>query len=513
MAADLKKIPRVSIIEIDVSPRASLSPPTINETSQQPHCSPPKSAFYWSLQKKWIVTLLSIMATFTTMLNGTIITVAHEFIDAQFSLSNDIIPQSYWLVSSWTLGGAISSLIVLPLLEDFGIRSGFLATYIAFISTMIPQALVSNFAGLLVLRFLTGCCVSILANAAGSVIGNVWETERARTLPMSLWITCYLMSISVGPVVGAAVLESMNWHWLFHAQSIFHCAIFPLYWFFFAESRASAILERLQENDSKLSTLPKECVASMLTKIWCSVKRPLYMLFTEPVLFAFTLWSSFAIGLVYLFTQSVEQVYSELHGWSPIQAGYIQVAVVIGTLLGWSGTVLSSHVYFRSIPRNKEKPGSPIPEARLYISVLGSVLGIAAGMFVYGWTARPGIPWIWSAIGLAMVGFGTVVVVTAAADYVVDSYASHAGSAIAAVVLGENLVAAFLPMASEKMYTNLGFQWASTTLGFASLLLSLAPVVLIVWGPTIRAASPFTRESCAQGKFLGDDASQGPLSV
>lgn len=447
------------------------------------------------------------------MLNGTIITVAHEHIDVQFNLSNDVIPESYWLVSSWTLGGAISSLIVLPLLEDFGIRSGFLATYLTFIMTMIPQALVSNFAGLLVLRFLTGGCVSVLANAAGSVIGNVWESEKARTLPMSLWITCYLMSISVGPVIGAGILEYMNWHWLFHIQTIFHCTVFPLYWFFFAESRESIILQRLQRSNDKLSTKPKESITNMLKKVGCSVKRPLYMLFTEPVLFAFTLWSSFAVGLVYLFTQSVEQVYAELHGWSPVQAGYVQAAVAIGTLLGWNGTMLSSHFYFRSVPRNREKPGSPVPEARLYVSVLGSIVGVAAGMFVYGWTARPGIPWIWSAISLAMVGFGTVVIVTAAADYVVDSYASHAGSAIAAVVLGENLVAAFLPMASEKMYTNLGFQWASTTLGFASLLLSLAPVVLIIWGPCIRAASPFMRESCAEMKCLRDSASQGPSYV
>ena len=41
----------------------------------------------------------------------------------------------------------------------------------------------------------------------------------------------------------------------------------------------------------------------------------------------------------------------------------------------------------------------------------------------------------------------------------------------------------------------LGFQWASSLLGFIGLALSVVPVILLLKGPDIRARSPFMSES------------------
>ncbi|KAI7097928.1 hypothetical protein KC319_g13367 [Hortaea werneckii] len=138
-------------------------------------------------------------------------------------------------------------------------------------------------------------------------------------------------------------------------------------------------------------------------------------------------------------------------------------------------------------------PGKPIPEARLYVSTAASFIGIVGGMFVYAWTSYPYFPWIAPAIGLAMVGCGIQVVVSAVADYITDAYAAsdYAGSAIGAVAAGENTVAGLLPLAAASMYTNLGFQWASTLLAFIALVLSFAPVLFIFKGRTFRERSPF----------------------
>jgi hypothetical protein len=45
------------------------------------------------------------------------------------------------------------------------------------------------------------------------------------------------------------------------------------------------------------------------------------------------------------------------------------------------------------------------------------------------------------------------------------------------------------------MYTNLGFHWASTLLGFVSLMLVATPFLIITWGKEIRARSPFMKEA------------------
>jgi MFS family permease len=455
--------------------------------------------YNWPLKKKWTITAIAVLATFTTLLNGTIITVAHDAINEEFGVSDANFPNSYWPVTSWALGGAIFSLAVLPLMEDFGIRSGFLTTYGVFICFVVPQAVARNFATLIISRFFAGGCVSVLANTSASVIGNIWEGERGRTIPMALYVTAYLTGSSMGPVIGGVIFQSLNWRWISYLQLIWYGCLAPIYCFFFDESRGSVVLQRRAkkklklEKDSRFLTPSHE--TPLYQKLINSIRRPIYMLTTEPVVFVFTVWSAFMVGTVYLFTQSVEQVFAGLYGWTASQAGYVQVAVVIGECIGWVGALISAKFYFASASRNQEVPGSPIPEARLYMSLIGSFVGVTGGMFVYGWTSYPFLPWIAPAIGLVMVGFGTNVVVIAIADYVVDAYSKYAASAVAAIVLGENIFAAFLPLAAQSMYKNLGFQWGSTVLGFLSLVLSFAPVVIVIYGRRIRGRSPFMKEA------------------
>ncbi|KAK0102040.1 hypothetical protein ONS96_006006 [Cadophora gregata f. sp. sojae] len=103
-----------------------------------------------------------------------------------------------------------------------------------------------------------------------------------------------------------------------------------------------------------------------------------------------------------------------------------------------------------------------------------------------------------------MVGFGTTAVMISIADYLIDAYSKYAASALAAVALVENASIAFLPLAPSTLYTRLGVHWASTTLGFMSLMLVATPLVVIKWGKEIRARSSFMKEAIrVRQKHLG----------
>lgn len=446
------------------------------------------------------------------MTNGTIFTIAHESMNERFGISDANFPHSYWPVTSWALGGACFSLLVLPLMEDFGVRWVFLGTYATFICFVVPQAVAQNFATLVVTRFFAGACVSILANTSATVIGNVWDTERNRNIPVSLWILVYLAGSSIGPVIGAAIYEALTWRWIGYIQLIWYGAFFPVYFFLFEECRGIAILaqrakaRRCKGENAYTQHEIDTQDQSIVNIIVRSASRPLILFFTESVVFVATLWSAFTVGTLYLFTQSVEQVFAELYGWSPSQAGYVQAAVVVGEILGWLVTLFSAKFYFDSAFRNKETPGTPIPEARLYFAILGGIFGISGGMFTYAWTSYPNFPWIAPAIGLAMVGAGSVIVVTGISDYVVDSYSKYAGSCMGIIATGENTLAAFLPLATMSMYNQLGAQWASTLLAFIALALSFAPILVLFWGKEIRARSPFMKEAMVERRRKSIDS-------
>jgi MFS family permease len=155
---------------------------------------------------------------------------------------------------------------------------------------------------------------------------------------------------------------------------------------------------------------------------------------------------------------------------------------------------LQDWFYLRSSRRNKEKPGKPIPEARLYTSIPGSLL-FAAGLFWYGWASQPDIHWIVPTIGITAAGIGIYSIYMAVVNYLTDAYERYAASALSAASLGRNAFGAFLPLASPQLFSNLGFGWAGTLLGFIGVALSVVPVILVWKGPQIRERSKFMREA------------------
>jgi len=76
--------------------------------------------------------------------------------------------------------------------------------------------------------------------------------------------------------------------------------------------------------------------------------------------------------------------------------------------------------------------------------------------------------------------------------YLVDTYHSYYGaSALAANTLLRYGVGAGFPLFIIQMYSRLGIPWASSLLGFISILMLPIPWVLYKWGPFLRSKSAF----------------------
>lgn len=329
-----------------------------------------------------------------------------------------------------------------------------------------------------------------------------------------------VIGIALGPFVGGAAQTHLNWRWIYwvsavqntrskphnilltiylsQVQLISDAALLPVFWFILKETRGDVILaskaKKLRKqgrNAYAKSELNKSSVVEML-KI--SFKRPTKMLVTEFVVISFTLWVSFAWGILFLFQSSVTQVFTALYGFGTFQTNLIQLALSVGAVVGTIINPLQDRLYLQSAKKNKERPGKPVPEARLYFAVPGSLI-FTAGMFWYGWSSYPNVHWIVPTLGIGCVGLGIYEIYMAVVNYLADAYEKYAASALSAASLGRNTFGAFLPLASQSLYNNLGFQWASSLLGFIGLALSVVPVILLLKGPDIRARSPFMSES------------------
>jgi hypothetical protein len=282
---------------------------------------------------------------------------------------------------------------------------------------------------------------------------------------------------------------------MFYIQLIIYGASAPVIFLLFRETRGPVILSKRAGMTRTLAervlVSPRDTVTSVKEFIYGNIIRPFRLLFTEPVVFVFTLLSALSYGIVFISTQSVTQVYATNYGWEDYQAGLVQASIIIGEFVGFIACLVQNRIYSRAAAAHCGQPNSSLPEVRLYLSIPGSFVGLTGGIFWYGWTNYGFLPWILPSVGLGFIGFGTMVVMQAIMMYITDAYTKYAGSASAAVCFGENVFAAFLPLSAMSIYTNLGFQWATSLLAFLALVLSFAPVVLVLKGEDVRRRSPF----------------------
>ncbi|KAJ5998269.1 hypothetical protein N7451_006079 [Penicillium sp. IBT 35674x] len=480
----------------------------------------PDNPFNWSVKYKWLLTITVCFISILTGLPAGTYGSGDDWMEKEFNVQNSPFPNLYWATTSWNMGAAFWPLIFVPLTESSGRMPGYFVAYIVLVISLFPSAFAKNFATLVVTRFFGGGASSVSINIVGGSISDVWLGNKARSLPMSIFGFTSVVGIALGPFIGSAIVQihkSEPWRWIFYIQIIYNAALIPAFWFILRETRPDVILKARARKIRKETGRPVYAAAEVdapnkLSLLKVSFQRPTRMLTSEPVVIFFTLWISFAWGILYLFFSSVVQTYSANYNWDTLATGLVQLAISVGAIIGTIINPGQDWLYQRSASRNKEKPGTPIPEARLYTAIPGSLL-FAAGLFWYGWASQPDIQWIVPTIGITAAGIGIYSIYMAVVNYLTDAYERYAASALSAASLGRNAFGAFLPLASTELFSNLGFGWAGSLLGFIGIALSVVPVVLVLNGSKIRARSAFMREAMwePEEKVEIDDCGKGEM--
>ncbi|KAB8298341.1 hypothetical protein EYC80_002067 [Monilinia laxa] len=460
----------------------------------------PRNPFNWSKLLKWRLTVAVLVVSILFGLPAGAYGAGNDEMSALFNVSNSGFPYLYFATTSWNMGAALVPLLFVPLTETSGRMPGYFGAYIVFLIFLIPCGVAQNFQTMVVCRFFGGGASSVAINIVGGTISDVWKGPQQRSLPLSLFGTTSVIGIALGPFVGGAITSTyLSFRWIYWVLLICIGALLPVFWFLLVETRGDIILAkeakkwRKENPDEEPRFAEAEIdMPSLATRLKISFKRPVKMLCTEWVVFSQTLWVSFAWGLLFLFQSSVTQTFSTNYGYNTFQTSLIQLALSVGAIIATIVNPIQDHLYLQSAKRSKT--GTPIPEARLYSSIPGSLL-FTVGLFWYGWSSYPSLPWIVPTLGIGCVGFGIYSIYLAVVNYLTDSYEKYNASALSAASLGRNTFGAFLPLGSPALFTNLGFHWASSLLGFVALVLSLAPVLLLVKGEEIRKRSPFMKEA------------------
>lgn len=237
--------------------------------------------------------------------------------------------------------------------------------------------------------------------------------------------------------------------------------------------------------------------SSFLTMIRISLYRPFHMLFTEPVVFFFSIWISFSWAVLYMTLDAVPHIFRNTYGFNVQQSNAVFSAVCVASVVFLFVAVYQEDWGLNHLPE-KHRSLLQTPEGRLYFACVESVL-LPVGIIWLGISgAYPQCPWIVPAIGVGCAAIGIGSIYLATFNYLADSYHQYASSALAAQSFCRNLLAGAFPLFTTQMFDTMTFQGAGGCLGGLGFILTVVPWVLLLYGPAIRAKSKLAREIMTQ---------------
>ena len=218
------------------------------------------------------------------------------------------------------------------------------------------------------------------------------------------------------------------------------------------------------------------------------------MLFTEPVVIAFSVWVAFNFSLLYAFFCAFEYIFLVYYSFSPESTGLTFLGMGVGAICGFIIIAILASLAKKKTAAQLELGIEPAPEQRLIISMIGGPL-IPMSLFLFGWTVFGHVHWIVPVIAEGIFACGNYLIFMGAVSYMIDSYGQvYGASAIGANTLLRYLLGSALPLVSIQLFENLGVQWASSLLGFIGLAMAGIPYVLFKIGPRLRAKTSYGKE-------------------
>ncbi|EDP53457.1 hypothetical protein KXX16_008318 [Aspergillus fumigatus] len=535
MDNELEKDPRNQeveylYLELDTPlPTPLITSPPGRDQSPAPECPDLKkysSPFLWPKWRKSMMTWISCAVTALAGYSAGEISPSSAELTKEWGISQVVYNLG---ITLFCIGFALAPMVLAPFSEINGRRPIFIASGILFVACIIACGGTHSFGGMLVARFFQGVGGSTFSTMVGGVISDIYHAEDRNT-PMALFSGAALFGTGLAPMLAGAVVQHTTWRWVWYSHAIVSAVFVIIIYFFFKETRGSVLLSRkakaLNTYYEKLESAghygvimsDKETVkrirwkvksdeerASLAQMISISCYRPfrelssIYhpsntiltreqdLLVTEPTVFFFSLWVSFSWAVLYLQFGSVPLVFATNHGFNVEQSGAVFTSMCVGVVII---TVISIYQEsfaqrFVTLPKSAER--------RLYFVCIQSLL-MPIGLFWFGWTSYPSIPWIVPTIAVGCATMGIFSVYLATFNYLADTYHRYASSAIAAQSCCRNLLGGVFPLVTNALFTNLGYPAASSLLGGIGALLCIVPWVLLLFGPKIRARSKFASE-------------------
>ncbi|KAF2772010.1 MFS general substrate transporter [Teratosphaeria nubilosa] len=451
----------------------------------------------WSTRYKGFITFQLGMLALSASLGSSIIAPAESALASTFGVSGEV---TVLAVSLYVLGFAFGPLLWAPVSEVYGRKVSMLPPLVALALCSIGTAVARNAATVFVTRFFGGVFGSAPVSNVSAALGDLYE-PKARGVAVTFYAVCVVGGPTIGPVIGSALTVNphLGWRWTEYIEAIWVATVTVTAFFLMPELYGPVLLKQKAQRKRKESgddrwyhphEQAKIRPSNILTK---HVSRPLKMFLVEPMVTSIAIYASFVYALLYMtlevfpFVYGREGVLAHPYHFSPVVSTLPFLALFVGVLAAMIINLLNQPRYARAVAKTK---GRAVPEARLPPMLIGGALFVI-GLFWFGWTANNKYNWAVPTVATAFIGAGFNVIFQQCINFLVDTYALYAASAVSANTFLRSIFAAGLPLAARPMFHNLGVGPACSILGGVACLALPVPLLFMRYGVRLRRMSKF----------------------
>ncbi|OQE37904.1 hypothetical protein PENCOP_c009G04307 [Penicillium coprophilum] len=482
---EIEKVKSIPIVPKKTKDGSILVDWYYTDDSENPH--------NWSNRKRVLITILICLYTFVVYTTSAIYTSSTEGVMKEFGVSTLIATLG---LSLYVLGYGIGPLVFSPLSEIpvIGRNPVYIVTMFLFVIISIPTALVDNFAGLLVLRFLQGFFGSPCLASGGASIGDLYSLM---SLPyaMMAWVSAAYCGPALGPLLSGFAVPIKGWRWSLFESIWASAPVFILMFMFLPETSSATILLRRADRLRKIHNTKRFQSQSEIDQRNMQISdvaidaliKPLEITIKDPAVLFVQIYTAIIYGIYYSFFEVFPLVYPVDYNMNLGQIGLVFLCMMVACIVGVA--MYASYIYFWMNPRIR-RFGFPQNED-LLIPALPAAFGPMIGLFVFAWTARASIHWIVPTIGITIYGATVFIVMQCIFMYIPLTYPKYAASLFAANDFFRSALACGSVLFAHPLFGNLGVARGVSLLGGLSVIGIIGIWLLYFFGSKLRAMSKF----------------------
>lgn len=441
----------------------------------------PENPHNWDAKWRWLYTFVYSWAVISAAYGSSSLAGGLFTIEDKFNVSEEVATLS---VSLMVLGFCIGPLLWAPLSEQIGRRPVYFISFGLYVIFNIPVAVAKNIGTVLVCRFLCGVFSSSALTNVGASLVDLHDESRG--LAIAFFSFCpYSGPVFGGIVNGFISVGSKRFDLMVWVNMAF-AGVMWILMAFIPETYAPVILKkrakklRKETGNMKIMTEQEATPMNFKELVNTCLYRPLKFIVQEPVLDLICGFVALIYALLYAFFFAYPVIFNTLYGYADNLIGLMYIPILIGAGLALLTTPILEKKYNELCKRR-----TPKPEDRLIGAMIGSPFPCIS-LFILGATSYKHIIWVGPASSGIAFGYGMVLIYYSLNNYIIDTYAKYAASALATKVFLRSAGGAAFPLFVTQMYHRLGLQWASWLLAFISLAMIVIPFGFYKFGEGLR---------------------------